>query len=281
MKGVGATTRAPFVMVRRDFPDALDSLSDNELRVGLALCRWADRETATWSGTLAQLGRLCGWGKSPSTLRRTLSALRAAGWIAYECDERQRAPYVVRLTGLSVAECVTSASSQGDSMTQPSAPPSVPATAPSSASNGVATGVSLPSQLRHELSRMTASSPSNFSLSGSAERKLGGETSGEEFEYGEEIKHDEDEKLNSPPRAFEPSAAERARLFDAMYPRQKEAESERHERRTRGSPIAFTGRGVASRRTRTGLATTPPEPLQDRAGDFVSVAVCAPPTGST
>jgi hypothetical protein len=127
-------TRPPFTMVPRAFLDSFDESSDNEIRVGAALCRWADYKSGEWSGTLEQLERLSAWRKDRRTLLRTLESLRAKGWVGYEVSARQRKPWLIRLTGLSVA-CDIESPSGVAVVSQPSATDSATATATQTATS--------------------------------------------------------------------------------------------------------------------------------------------------
>jgi len=150
-------------MVPRDFVDS--GLTDNELRVAVGLLRHTHSERPVWEGQLVQLERLCGWAKSRPTMLRTIRSLKAKGWVDYDVEERQRGPWRIELTGLSMVDCVTTASPGAHSMTQSSASPS----SSPSASNDGAVRDSGAARLRQE----TASPPSTSKGSTKEDHLLG------------------------------------------------------------------------------------------------------------
>jgi hypothetical protein len=140
-------------MVPYAFTDS--EATDNERRIGNSLLRHSHPDLPVWTGTLATLERQCRWEHSRSTLLRTLHLLKPE-WIDFEVQARQRAPWTIKLTGLSMAHCVTTASPSMPEMTQSSAsPPASP-----SASDGSAMPAGDADELRHETERRLSKSKS-------------------------------------------------------------------------------------------------------------------------
>lgn len=66
------------------------------------LCAQADYRKHTFIATLSTIADGLQWRGSDDKLRRDLAVLRENGWIDYTVTERQRKPYLIRLTGLLV-----------------------------------------------------------------------------------------------------------------------------------------------------------------------------------
>jgi hypothetical protein len=82
-------------------------LTFTEAAVLDALIRWIDRgdrskyEQAVWT-TTGGTAEAIGWDLTRDYLRRLLGRLKAKGWIHFELSERQRKPYLLRLTGAAI-----------------------------------------------------------------------------------------------------------------------------------------------------------------------------------
>ncbi|HEY8777918.1 MAG TPA: hypothetical protein VIM23_03140 [Gaiellaceae bacterium] len=83
----------------------------------------ADYRTGELATTVAALADAIQWGRSDDTLRRDLQALKAAGWIDYSVQERQRRPYILKLVGaLRDGTASATAASNDPSMRQTASP---------------------------------------------------------------------------------------------------------------------------------------------------------------
>jgi hypothetical protein len=96
------------------FLDALHrwEVTYDQFALGAYLCAECYRHNGESIQTTMGLKNACQYPKSPDSLRHDLRALRTAGWIDYEMEERQRRPFTIRLTGLDVQKH-TAASGEG------------------------------------------------------------------------------------------------------------------------------------------------------------------------
>lgn len=76
----------------------VEDLSNDDLLILVQLAAVADEDREVVA-TLRGLMELLRWEKSHDQLGRRLAALRKGGWIEYDSKERQKGPYVIRITG--------------------------------------------------------------------------------------------------------------------------------------------------------------------------------------
>jgi hypothetical protein len=95
----------PFTMLPNRFIDAemRGELSQRQAKLCRFIARNASQNTREARLTLAQIAAGVGWERSEDTLMRELKALRPE-WIDFGSKPGQRAPYLIRLTGLAVEQ---------------------------------------------------------------------------------------------------------------------------------------------------------------------------------
>jgi hypothetical protein len=103
----GVVSREPFVWYPRRLSRAHDQrkITYEQFSLATFLCGAADYRTATLTIRIVDLKRrMCRTRRSDDSIRRDLHALKAAELIDFDVEERQRWPWVIRLTGLRVRE---------------------------------------------------------------------------------------------------------------------------------------------------------------------------------
>jgi hypothetical protein len=147
MSGAGMATEnvvsiEPYVRYPRRLLQAQDQgeLTYDQLSLAEFLCGAADYRTGTLTATITELKRrMRRTRQSDDKIRRDLHALKAGKWIDFDVEERQRTPWVIRLTGLLVREIEeapaansgASAAKSPPSLRQTTAANSLPQTRPS------------------------------------------------------------------------------------------------------------------------------------------------------
>jgi hypothetical protein len=106
----------PFVWYPRRFSQAHDdkSITYEQFALGAFVCGAADYRTKTLTITIAELRERMHQKRrrSDDSIRRDLHELKEQEWLAFDVDERQRGPWVIRLTGLLVREAQESSAAK-------------------------------------------------------------------------------------------------------------------------------------------------------------------------